>query len=113
MPGDKVEVRVSSRDVPHGAKRTAWVVRVVSRATEYLIGTLEINDPLAVVVAQDPRVRHDLFITDGRLEGAQDGDVVLARITSYPDRHQPMQGYIVEVLGAADAPGMGRRHHHP
>lgn len=106
MPGDKVEVRVSSRDVPHGAKRTARVVRVVSRATEYLIGTLEINDPLAVVVAQDPRVRHDLFITDGRLEGAQDGDVVLARITSYPDRHQPMQGYIVEVLGAADAPGM-------
>lgn len=105
-PGDKVEVRVSSRDVPHGAKRTARVVRVVSRATEYLIGTLEINDPLAVVVAQDPRVRHDLFITDGRLEGAQDGDVVLARITSYPDRHQPMQGYIVEVLGAADAPGM-------
>lgn len=59
-----------------------------------------------MVVAQDPRVRHDLFITDGRLEGAQDGDVVLARITSYPDRHQPMQGYIVEVLGAADAPGM-------
>lgn len=57
MPGDKVEVRVSSRDVPHGAKRTARVVRVVSRATEYLIGTLEINDPLAVVVAQDPRVR--------------------------------------------------------
>lgn len=106
MPGDKVEVRVSSRDVPHGAKRTARVVRVVSRATEYLIGTLEINDPLAVVVAQDPRVRHDLFITDGRLEGAQDGDVVLARITSYPDRHQSMQGYIVEVLGAADAPGM-------
>lgn len=106
MPGDKVELRVSSRDVPDGGKRSAKVTRVVSRATEYLIGTLEINDPLAVVVAQDPRVRHDLFITDGHTGGAHDGDVVLARITSYPDRRQPMQGYVVEVLGAADAPGM-------
>ena len=93
MPGDKVELRVSSRDVPDGGKRSAKVTRVVSRATEYLIGTLEINDPLAVVVAQDPRVRHDLFITDGHTGGAHDGDVVLARITSYPDRRQPMQGY--------------------
>lgn len=106
MPGDKVELRVSSRDEPDGGKRSAKVTRVVSRATEYLIGTLEINDPLAVVVAQDPRVRHDLFITDGHTGGAHDGDVVLARITSYPDRRQPMQGYVVEVLGAADAPGM-------
>lgn len=106
MPGDKVEVRPSSHDAPSGGKRQARVVRVVSRATEYLIGTLEINDPLAVVVAQDPRVRHDLFITDGQIADAHDGDVVLAKITSYPERHQPMQGFVVEALGSADDPGM-------
>lgn len=106
MPGDKVELRVSSKEVPNGGKQNARVIRVVSRATEYLIGTLEINDPIAVVVAQDPRVRHDLFITDGNIGDAKDGDVVLAQITSYPNRHQPMQGYVIEALGSADKLGM-------
>lgn len=106
MPGDRVELRVGSRGARDGDKRTARVVRVVTRATEYLVGKLEINEPIAVVVAQDPRVQHDMFITDGNIGEAHDGDVVLARITTYPDRHQPMQGYVVEVLGSADAPGM-------
>lgn len=106
MPGDKVELRVSRRYVQEGDKRSARVARVVKRATEYLIGTLEINEPLAVVVAQDPRVRHDLFIPDGNIGDARDGDVVLAQITRYPDRHQPMQGFVVEALGSADDPGM-------
>lgn len=106
MPGDKVELRVSPHSAPNGQKKQAKVVRVVSRATEYLIGTLEINDPLAVVVAQDPRIAHDLFITDGNIADAEDGDVVLAKITSYPNRYQPMQGYVVEALGSADDPGM-------
>lgn len=106
MPGDKVELRVTSRSAGEGEKRAARVARVVSRATEYLIGTLEINEPLAVVIAQDPRVRHDLFITDGNIGDAKDGDVVLAQITRYPDRRQPMQGYVIEALGSADDPGM-------
>lgn len=97
---------MSSRDVPDGGKRSAKVTRVVSRATEYLIGTLEINDLWPWSSHRIRACRHDLFITDGHTGGAHDGDVVLARITSYPDRRQPMQGYVVEVLGAADAPGM-------
>lgn len=106
MPGDRVELRVSKRSAQEGDKRSARVVRVIKRATEYLIGTLEINDPLTVVVAQDPRVRHDLFITDGSIGDAKDGDVVLAQITRYPDRRQPMQGFVIEALGSADDPGM-------
>ncbi len=105
MPDDQVILRVHSAR-QQGGKRTASVARVVSRATEFLVGVLEVNDPLAVVVAQDPRVRHDLFITDGQTGDAKAGDVVLARITSYPERHAPMQGYVVEVIGAADTPGI-------
>lgn len=105
MPGDLVMLRVRSSH-QDGDKRIANVSRVISRASEYLVGILEINEPLAVVVAQDPRVRHDLFITDGQIGDAKDGDVVLARITAYPERHTPMQGYVVEVLGEADSPGI-------
>ena len=110
MPGDTVEVRPhksAEAAASQQQRRNASVVRVTHRATEYLVGVLEINDPLTVVVAQDPRVRHDLFVTEGELPaGAKAGDVVLAKITQYPARRVPMQGYVVEVLGQADAPGM-------
>lgn len=107
MPDDVVEVRPQGRLGDSGHKRVASVVRVLTRATEYLVGVLEINDPLAVVVSQDPRVRHDLFVDLARVpEDAHDGDVVLARIEEYPARHVPMQGCIVEVLGSAGTPNM-------
>ena len=105
MPGDFVMLRVRHGQ-QQGEKRLASVSRVLSRATEYLVGVLEVNEPLAVVIAQDPRVRHDLFISDGQIGEAKAGDVVLARITSYPGRHNPMQGYVVEVIGTANSPGI-------
>ncbi len=107
MPGDTVEVRPQGRADEPGHKRMGTVVNVLHRANEYLVGVLEINDPLAVVVSQDPRVQHDLFVDLASVPSdAQDGDVVLAKITEYPARHTPMQGYVVEVLGRADDPNM-------
>ena len=107
LPDDLVEVRPQGRASEPGNKRMASVVNVLQRANEYLVGVLDINDPLAVVVSQDPRVQHDLFADLASIPpDAQAGDVVLAKITDYPARHTPMQGYIVEVLGRADAPNM-------
>lgn len=106
MPNDTVELRVRAGKPHESDKREASVARVIERAAEYFVGVIEYNDPIAVVVSQDPRMRHDLFVTDGQTGGAKEGDIVLAHITSYPMRYQPMQGYVVEVLGSADDPGM-------
>ena len=124
MPGDTVELAVSRNygsstggssrgGGPGGAggsgerKRTASVARVIERASDRIVGVLELNDPLAVVVAQDPRIRHDLFVDDRRmLKDARDGDVVIARITTWPTRREAMRGYIEEVIGSADEPGL-------
>ena len=124
MPGDTVELAVSRNygsstggssrgDSSEGAggsgerKRTASVARVIERASDRIVGVLELNDPLAVVVAQDPRIRHDLFVDDRRmLKGARDGDVVIARITTWPTRREAMRGYIEEIIGSADEPGL-------
>ena len=106
LPGDIVEVRPNPPHEGSSSRRSASVSRVLHRATDFVVGVLELSDPLAVVVPQDPRIQHDLFVT---LEGApevHDGDVVLAKITTFPSRHASMEGYIVEALGRADAPGM-------
>lgn len=106
MPGDVVELRPHSRAASATKRRDATVVRVLSRAASQLVGVLEVNEALCVVVSQDPRVRHDLFVTEGALpDDARDGQLVVAHIDVYPARHVPMQGHVVEVIGPADAPG--------
>ena len=106
MNGDKVEVRPRSQKVADNQKHIASVVRVHERACEYVVGVLKINDPLAAVVPRDPRILHDIFVDLSQCQKASDGDVVLARITQYPNRRMAAQGYIIEVLGTQDAPGM-------
>ncbi|MBR5741166.1 MAG: 4'-phosphopantetheinyl transferase superfamily protein, partial [Firmicutes bacterium] len=60
---DLVEVRPRHEQRQPGHNRNASVVRVHKRNTEYITGVLEINDPLAVVMPQDPRMQHDVFVT--------------------------------------------------
>lgn len=107
MNGDLVEVRPRSEKNNPGQRRVASVIRVHERVTEYVVGTLRVHDPLAAVVPQDPRLLHDIFVDLSlQKEVVHDGDVVLARITHYPNRRVAAQGYIVEVLGQEENPGM-------
>ncbi len=106
MNGDMVEVRPRHSQRAAGKKREAIVARVHKRAMEYVVGVLEVHDPLAAVVPQDPRIQHDVFIDLRQCPEAKDGDVVLARITNYPTRKSAATGFIVEVLGSKEKPGM-------
>ncbi|MGN0038750.1 MAG: ribonuclease R [Coriobacteriales bacterium] len=106
MNGDTVEVRPRSSRHQAGQRREAVVVRVHRRATEYVVGVVEVCDPLAAVVPQDPRIQHDVFIDLRQSPQVKNGDMVLARITGYPSRSAAATGYVVEVLGASDQPGI-------
>lgn len=106
MNGDMVEVRPRHSQRAAGKKREAIVSRVHKRAMEYVVGVLEVHDPLAAVVPQDPRIQHDVFVDLRQCPSAKDGDVVLARITNYPTRKSAATGFIVEVLGSKEKPGM-------
>ena len=68
----------------------AVVQSVVSRATTTFLGTFGLLEPLGVVVPLDERIRRDFFVLPGdesvaRL-GVSEGDVVAARILTYPTR---------------------------
>ncbi|MDR1013869.1 MAG: VacB/RNase II family 3'-5' exoribonuclease [Coriobacteriales bacterium] len=87
------------------------VQRVTRRAHTTLVGTLRCADGLAVVRPLDERVPYDLFVDrrvpapDGPVARAEDGDVVVVRITVYPTRLEAAQGVIEEVLGKEDDGG--------
>lgn len=106
MNGDIVEVRPRQGSRSAGKKHEAVVMRVHRRALEYVVGELVVHDPLAAVVPQDPRVRHDVFVDLRECPEAKNGDIVLARIVNYPTNKAAATGYIVEVLGDKSLPGI-------
>ena len=105
--GDLVEVaRLGSsscnsrkESVRSSEKPPARVVRVLSRAHEFVVGRYEVAEPFGVVVPEDPRIRHDIFTLRRDAPHVQDGDIVRVRMTAYPTRHEPAQGVVEEVVG--------------
>ncbi len=108
MGGDTVAV--SLHRGPRGERR-AVVESVVSRAAATVVGTFAPAGPLGAVRPLDTRLKTEFFVLPGDGSpaacGVAEGDVVLARIQSYPTRYESGVVSIERRLGGSDAPDLG------
>ena len=104
LDGDTVVVRIEGR--PRGRSREGAVVRVLERARETIVGTFHQGRRVTFVRPLDGRMRRDVLITQGDDAGAEDGHVVVVRITSYGEGRVGPTGAVVEVLGYLSDPGV-------
>src|SRR5947207_6408419 len=120
MNGDRVVARIS-RDVPtRRAKVRAGqasknrsegrVIRILERARDTIVGTLQHSPNFYYVVPDDPRLVHNVYVQvppPAKLPKAPArGDKVVVRLEEWQSRHVNPEGEIIEVLGAANAPGI-------
>ncbi|PYK28305.1 MAG: ribonuclease R [Verrucomicrobia bacterium] len=117
MHGDRVVVRIS-RDAPYGrikGRREGRVIRILERAHDTIVGTLQRSRNFYYVVPDDPRFVHDIYVRpasqnlkeDRRSQtAARVGDKVVVRLDAWESRHVNPEGEIIEVLGPATAPGI-------
>ena len=119
MTGDRVVARIS-RDVPRRAKVRAGqafksrsegrVIRILERARDTIVGTLQHSRNFYYVVPDDPRLVHDVYVQVPPREklpkAPTRGDKVVVRLEAWESRHVNPEGEIIEVLGAATAPGI-------
>jgi len=114
MHGDRVVARIS-RDVPHErakGRREGRVIRILERARDTIVGTLQHSRNFYYVVPDDPRIVHDIYVRpvptdrDERRRQAKAGDKVVVRLEAWESRHVNPEGEIIEVLGPASAPGV-------
>ncbi len=105
MNGDTVGVRAHANRGRPG--RAGVVAKVLERANETLVGRFERHGRVGVVVPSDARIRNDVFVDAAHTADANNGDIVVVRMTAYPTRHTAAQGVIEEVLGPEDTPGIG------
>src|SRR5216110_4076645 len=137
MHGDRVVVRIS-RDAPYGrikGRREGRVIRILERAHDTIVGTLQRSRNFYYVVPDDPRIVYDVYV--GQVSNSpqdesavadlplaayklapQVGDKVVVRLEAWESRHVNPEGEIIEVLWPASAPGIDmlsiiRKYHLP
>src|SRR2546423_6809730 len=137
MHGDRVVARISP-DEPSGrikGRREGRVIRILERAHDTIVGTLQRSRNFYYVVPDDPRIVHDVYV--GQVSNSpqgesavadlplaafkiapQVGDKVVVRLEAWESRHVNPEGEIIEVLGPASAPGIDmlsiiRKYHLP
>src|SRR5689334_14341756 len=91
MHGDRARVRVS-RDASD--RWLGEVEGVVARGVNSFLGTLEMHGRNAWVTAADRRLQLRCSIAPADLNGARDGDWVIAQITRHSNGSQPAQARI-------------------
>src|SRR5438309_3931472 len=112
MHADRVVARISP-DTPYArikGRREGRVIRILERAHDTIVGTLQRSRTFSYVVPDDPRFVHDVYVHPTQDRRAQApgtvGDKVVVRLGAWESRHVNPEGEIIEVLGPASAPGV-------
>ncbi|WP_346795394.1 ribonuclease R [Halomonas sp. Bachu 37] len=103
--GDHVLARVSGRD--RRGRDEATIAEMISRNTQTMVGVYRANTPeFGILIPENPRITQEVIIPHSASGGAQDGQVISARITQQPETRVQPVGEVVEVLGERMDPGM-------
>ncbi len=85
-------------------RRSAEVLRVLERSRTTAVGSLHHAGSYAVVIPDDLRLTHDVYVSIDELLGANEGDKVVVSIDAFEDRRGALHGRIIEVLGPSSDP---------
>ena len=97
LHGDLVKIQI----IKSGKSRIEGeVLEVVSRERTQFVGTIQMHDNFAFLVPDNQRSGTDLYISKEKLNGAKNGEKVLARITVWPKSADSPYGEVVERLGS-------------
>ena len=92
-------VRVYVYNKRKNSKLEADVVEIIERTKREFVGTLQMNKNFGFVIPNNPKMYADIFISKGKLNGAENGDKVVAKLTDWPDRSKNPFGKIIQSLG--------------
>jgi ribonuclease R len=110
MDGDTVQAR-EERTRSAGRRRepertSGTIVKVLDRARERVVGRFQAEEGRRVVIPYDPRIDAVVRVAQGKTHGAREGEIVEARLTSFPDEQRVAHGVVEERIGFLGEPGV-------
>lgn len=97
LHGDTVKVQLYARK--KGARAEGQVIEIIKRARENFVGTIVTSNAFAFMIPDSRTMHYDFFIPNDKLNGAKDGQKVVARITEWSHRAKNPVAEVVQVLG--------------
>jgi ribonuclease R len=97
LHGDTVKVNLFAKR--SGSRVEGEVVEVLKRKREEFVGVVELGHNYAFVSPDDKRVPIDIFIPEGKINKAKNGEKVVARVVDWSNEHKNPIGEIIEILG--------------
>jgi ribonuclease R len=104
MHNDKVFVRPVHSE--RGKSQAGEVAEIIERVNNKIVGNLEKYKNYGFLIPDNNRICNDVFIPPEALNGAQNGQKVVAKITRWPEKNRNPEGEIIEILGDKDDAGV-------
>ena len=104
MHNDRVVARIESAD--RGGRLEGRIIRILERFHSRIVGRFERGKNFGFVIPSDRKISHDIYIPPKLFNKAKDGDVVVAKIITYPQKTRNPEGEIIKVLGRSSTPGI-------
>ncbi len=103
MHGDTVEVCI--RTYRGGKRPEGKILKILERGITEVVGTFQRRKNFGFVVCDNQRILQDIYIPLEKINGALDGQKVVAEITAYAEHGKKPEGKVKEVLGFLEIPG--------
>ncbi|MDR1672664.1 MAG: ribonuclease R [Bacteroidales bacterium] len=97
LHGDTVKVHLFARR--KNARLEGQVMEIIKRSRSTFVGTIGVMREFAFMIPDSRLMPYDLFIPQDKIQGAKDGQKVVARITDWPHRAKNPIGEVLQVLG--------------
>ncbi|NVK28121.1 MAG: ribonuclease R [Flavobacteriia bacterium] len=97
LHGDTVRVLLYAR--ARNKRLEGEVTEVLSRKRTEFVGTVEMSKAYAFVVPDSTKMQVDLYIPKEKLNGAEHGQKVIAKLSDWPERASSPFGEIIKILG--------------
>lgn len=97
LDGDKVKAYIYNKR--RGKKPEGEVVEVLERKRDEFVGVIQMHKNFGFVVCANPKMYVDLFVPKEKWGDAEEGDVVLVKMTDWPEKANNPYAKVVKVLG--------------
>ncbi len=101
---DRVQVMVKPET--KGKRKEGKILQILGHGLQEVVGTFQKSQNFGFVIPDNDRIQSDIFIPRERINGAAQGDKVVAKITTYGNGKKSPEGKIQEILGGKGQPGI-------